>query len=125
MTMNTMLYILGSGIMDNPFLLNFVVFLFITIVLVFLSRKTFWLSEKRGIGMVVLTCLLSVAAMISLFISFYHLAKLLPEERNSPRVEKVEYEDHEYLIFKDNFSRNVIHNPDCKCRKMFKTIKDK
>ena len=121
--MNIMMYILGSGIMEIPILFNFILFLSIAIVLGLLAWEVFRRSEKAI--MVIMTCLLGVAAMICLFVSVYHLAKLMPKEKAFPRVEKMEYENHEYLIFRDKFSIDVVHNPDCACRKIFKPLKDK
>jgi len=121
--MNIMMYILGSGIMENPILFNFVLFLSIAIILGLLAWEAFRRSEKAI--MVIMACLLGVAAMICLFVSVYHLAKLMPKEKAYPRVEKMEYENHEYLIFREKFSIDVVHNPDCECRKIFKPLKDK
>lgn len=121
--MNIMMYILGSGIMENPILFNFVLFLSIAIILGLLAWEAFRRSEKTV--MAIITCLLGVAAMICLFVSVYHLAKLMPKEKAYPRVEKMEYENHEYLIFREKFSIDVVHNPECECRKIFKPLKDK
>lgn len=35
--------------------------------------------------------------------------------RPSPEIEKMRYENHEYLIFKGH---TLYHNPDCPCRKL-------
>lgn len=119
--MNIMTYILGSGIMENPILFNFVLFLSFAIILGLLALEAFRHSEKRG--MIIMTCLLAVSAIICLFVSVYHLDKLMPKDKPYPRVEKMEYENHEYLIFREKFSIDVVHNPDCECRKIFKTYK--
>lgn len=121
--MDIMMYILGSGIMENPIFFNFVLFLSIAIILGLLAWEAFRRSEKRV--MIIATCLLVVAAMICLFVSVYHLDKLMPKDKPYPRVEKMEYKDHEFLIFRDKFSIDVVHNPDCECRKIFKTYKEK
>ena len=121
--MDFMMYILGSGIMENPILFNFVLFLSVAIILGLLAWVAFRHSEKSG--MLIVTCLLAVTAMICLLISVCHLDKLMPKDKPYPRVEKVEYESHEYLIFRENFSIDVVHNPDCECRRIFKPLKDK
>lgn len=52
------------------------------------------------------------------FYVYYTLSPLVKTEVHSPDIEKIEYENHEYLIFRQNeYSSSVIHNPDCPCRK--------
>lgn len=121
--MSIMMYILGSGIMENPTLLWFALFLSAAIICGLLGWQMFERYDKKSLYYVAGT--LFFAAIICFFICLYHFAKLLPAEKPYPRVEKMEFENHEYLIFKEKFSSDVIHNPDCECRKIFKPLKDK
>ena len=121
--MNIMMYILGSGVMENPTLLWFTMFLCAAIIFGLLGWQAFERSEKKS--MFIVSVVLFVAAVICFFVCLYHFTKILPSEKPYPRVEKMEFENHEYLIFKDKFSSDVIHNPDCECRKLFRPLKEK
>lgn len=117
--MNIMMY----RNIETPIVIYFVLFLSIAIILGLLAWKVYQRSEKTV--MVIMPCLLGMAAMICLFASVYHLNQLISKDKPYPRVEKMEYENHEYLIFREKFSIVVIHNPDCECRKFFKLHKEK
>ena len=118
--MNNLMFILGSGIMENPIMLRFVLFLTAAIILGLIGYEAFKKADKPL--MFNLTCVFAVACMICFFVSVYYGLKLLPEEKKHyPRVEKMEYENHEYLIFREKFSVDVIHNPECECRKFCRT----
>ncbi len=121
--MNIMMYILGSGVMENPTLLWFTMFLCAAIIFGLLGWQAFERSEKKS--MFIVSVVLFFAAVICFFVCLYHFTKILPSENPCPRVEKMEFENHEYLIFKDKFSSDVIHNPDCECRKLFRPLKEK
>lgn len=117
------MYILASGIIGDPIVIYIVLLLSIAIIVSLLLWEAFRRSDNTV--MAIMTSLLGVAAMICLFISVYHFDKPMSKEKAYPRVEKMEYENHEYLLFREKFSIVVIHNPDCECRKFFKLHKEK
>lgn len=122
--MNIMMFILGSGIMENPTLLWFAGFLSAAIIFGLLAWQIFERYENPN--WTILACMMAVAAIIFFFRSIYHLSKMLPTDNKPyPRVEKMEFENHDYLIFREKFSFEVVHNPECACRQKFKTLKEK
>jgi len=121
--MSIMMYILGSGVMENSTLLWFTMFLCAAIFPWLLGWQAFERSEKKS--MFIVSVILYVATVICFFLCLFHFTKIPPSEKPYPRVEKMEFENHEYLIFKDKFSSDVIHNPDCECRKLFRPLKEK
>ena len=121
--MNMFCYILGSGIMDKPYAIVIAISICVMVIfgyLMWYGLKRAASVRKEWMSWCVVLC--GVVAFVS-FISicyFFEKALLVNEKKQEP-FEKVEYEDHEYLIYKD---REILHNPNCPCRKMFKIKKE-
>lgn len=115
--MDNMMFILGSGIMEDPTIFRFSLFFSMSIFLCLLSFVG--LRKADNDYMFVLTCVFAIGCMVSFFFSAYYLTKLLSEEKtHHPRVEKMEYENHQFLIFREKLSFDVVHDPECECRKL-------
>lgn len=121
--MNMFCYILGSGIMDKPYAIVIAISICVMVIfgyLMWYGLKRAASVRKEWISWCVVLC--GVVAFVS-FISicyFFEKALLVNEKKQEP-FEKVEYEDHEYLIYNN---RELLHNPNCPCRKMFKIKKE-
>lgn len=116
--MNMLCYILGSGVMSKPYVFEIVVSVCVMMLFAFLAsyglKKA--ASVRRGwmSWLIALCGGLAIIAFLSTCF-FFEKAFRVPEKKHEP-FEKVEYEDHEYLIYKN---REIIHNPNCPCRKVF------
>lgn len=121
--MNMFSYILGSGIMDKPYAVEIA----ISICMMVLFGYVVWYGFKRAASvrkewMSWCVALFVAVAFVSFFSICYFFVKALHvNEKKQEPFEKVEYENHEYLIFKD---REIFHNPNCPCRKMFNMKKE-
>lgn len=121
--MNMFCYILGSGIMDKPYAVEIA----ISICMMVLFGYVVWYGFKRAASVrkewfcwcVALCADVAVVAFLSTF--YFCVKALRVNEKKQEPFEKVEYENHEYLIFKD---REIFHNPNCPCRKMFNIKKN-
>lgn len=121
--MNMFCYILGSGIMDKPYAVEIA----ISICMMVLFGYVVWYGFKRAASVrkewfCWCVALCAVVAVVAFLSTFYFCVKALRvNEKKQEPFEKVEYENHEYLIFKD---REIFHNPNCPCRKMFNIKKE-
>ena len=117
--MNNLCYILGSGIMDNPDLFKGMCILVLSALFGWLAFMAYQKMEQSSKGIYPIAfAILVISTLVCFFFGIYTLSTLVPKEKHTPVIEKAEYENHEYLIFKQSsLSSSVIHNPDCPCRK--------
>ena len=115
--MKNFFYILGSGIMNKPFaieiLLSICLFFLFAYLLFYCYRKS--KDTKKSVY-----CWIAILCSLLLLISFhattFYIEKAFNEYENDITLfEKVEYQDHQFLVYKDH---TVIHNPNCSCRKI-------
>ena len=115
--MNMFCYILGSGIMDKPYAIEIAVSICVMVMFGYLT----WYGFRRAVTvwkewMTWCVALCSAVVFVAFLSICYFLEKSLHvNEKKQEPFEKVKYEDHEYLIYKDC---EVFHNPNCPCRKM-------
>lgn len=106
-------YILGSGIMDHPYV--WVFFLLISVGCLFgvLSVRELERHPDNHHLFIIYT----TVCIFSLFCAFFFLIDGAHHRSDgSPTIEKMEYEHHEYLIYDGH---EMLHNPNCPCRKFF------
>ena len=112
--MKNLCYILGSGIMDDPILFRFCVCLVLALMFSYVSWKMIDRQDKHKMFLVG-AFITGIASLCLLCQTCYYLTALEKKETEGPQIEKVEYANHEYLVYKES----IIHNPDCPCRKKF------
>lgn len=121
--MNMFCYILGSGIMDKPYAVEIAISICVMVMFGYLMWYGFRRAaavRKEWMSWCVALC--GAVAFVAFFSICYFFEKALRvNEKKQEPFEKVEYENHEYLIFKD---REIFHNPNCPCRKMFNLKKE-
>ncbi len=107
-------YILGSGIMNKPYVFEIAICISFMVLFVLIS----WYACKKatmGPQLRLVSTIVCGAIVIMAFFFLFHADAFYVNEKKPESFEKVEYENHEYLIYKD---REIFHNPNCPCRKM-------
>ena len=113
--MNTTLYILGSGIMDNRNVMPFSCALLTACLFAWLACRVLKKGSERNEYQV---CLFSLLCFASILIGIHLLAEGAEKGREDKlHVEKIEFEHHDYLLFGGG---GIIHDPACACRKPFR-----
>jgi hypothetical protein len=113
--MCVVLYILGSGILDNPNVVPSFVFLLLACLSAWLACRSLEKAIKEKEYLPFVFSVLCVVCLIACFTFIYQGAE--EQRRNDGHVEKMEFENHDYLLFKD---KGVIHDPACECRSPFR-----
>lgn len=115
--MNTFCYILGSGLMDKPYAVeNAISICVMTLLALLLLYGLNKLDIEKGKLPFWCYALCGCFAFIAFISTRVFIDNAFNDNKKKEEpFEKVKYEDHEYLIYKDC---EVFHNPNCPCRKM-------
>ena len=112
--METSSYVLGSGILGNPNIVPSCLFMFLSCLSAWLACRILEKGREGRDWQVLFFSILCVVGFLACFVTIHNGAK--DKRRSEVGVEKVEFENHDYLLFKD---KGVVHDPACECRKAF------
>lgn len=112
--MDTMMYLLGSGMMNRPYIWYSLLFLTLMVGFGLLLLKAVEKTGNKRWLIIERFSIFAVFACFWFFIVFLYKDADKEPELRSPIKEFV-YQDHEYLIWR-NFS--IVHNPNCRCHKI-------
>ncbi len=108
-----------SGIMSKPYIPEITACICVTLLFCCLC----WYCLNRAIVTYPrvlfswLTVVCAVIAIASFCLAFFYSGRAYTSYNSSDEsFEKIVFEDHEYLIYKNH---EILHNPNCPCRKMF------
>ncbi len=110
--MKTVSYVLGSGILDNPYVLPAFLFLLLACLSASMACR---ILEKANKEKEYLVIILSAICLVCILVCFFYLYEGAESQRRSDNhVEKMKFENHDYMLFND---RGIIHAPVCEYRR--------
>lgn len=118
--MNMFCYILGSEIIGKPYIME--ICLCLCLLTLFGWLCWYGALHSKNMWHMFAAAVCGCFAFLSLFSALFLSIKALElPESEEVHFEKVEFENHEYLIYKHH---EVIHNPNCPCRNKFTHLKE-